>query len=135
MIIIIVRKNLDNYYKSKIESLGNKNRNQFLEYLYKDPRNIYRTRYENTINNIEKIFDPEDIFFSLYENLFTKDSFNRLRSFLGISGALAVTIILSKGACSDHPKPPSACLKKTFLTVIITLNNGFRYSYLLYSFK
>jgi len=76
--------NINPIYKSKIESLGNKNRNKFLEYLYKDPKNIYRTRYENTINNIEKIFDPEDIFFSLYENLFTKDSFNRLRSFLGI---------------------------------------------------
>lgn len=71
-------------YKSKIDSLENKSSNAFFEYLYQEPRCILRTRYENTINNLENIFDPEDIFYCLYEQLFTDESLDRLKSFLGI---------------------------------------------------
>ena len=46
---------------------------------------ISRTRYENTIYNLEKVFNKEYIFYSLYENLFNLETFSRLKIFLNIS--------------------------------------------------
>ena len=56
--------------------------NELVKVLYKDIRVIKRTRYENTINNLEKIFNQDDIFYSLYENLFDKETLDRLKHFL-----------------------------------------------------
>lgn len=56
--------------------------NELVKVLYKDIRVIKRTRYENTINNLEKIFNQDDIFYSLYENLFDKETLDRLKNFL-----------------------------------------------------
>lgn len=46
---------------------------------------IPRTRYENTIYNLEKVFNKDYIFYSLYENLFNLETFSRLKIFLNIS--------------------------------------------------
>ena len=56
--------------------------NELVKALYKDIRVIKRTRYENTINNLEKIFNKDDIFYSLYENLFETVTLDRLKNFL-----------------------------------------------------
>ena len=56
--------------------------NELVEYIYKDERVIKRTRYEKTINNLEKVFNKDDIFYTLYENLFHKETLDRLKSFL-----------------------------------------------------
>lgn len=41
-----------------------------------------RTRYENTINNLECVFDKENIFYSLYETLFESTTIDNLKKFL-----------------------------------------------------
>lgn len=68
-----------------INNLDSKNlENELVQLLYKDIRFINRTNYKNTINNLEKIFNKDDIFYSLYENLFEKETLDRLKDFLGL---------------------------------------------------
>ena len=43
-----------------------------------------RTRYDRTIAAVEQVFDPEDVFMSLYEELFTPAQVDRLSAFLGV---------------------------------------------------
>lgn len=52
---------------------------------YKRPNVEARTRYELTIQNLEKVFDERDIFYCLYEDLFRPESINKLQDFLGLS--------------------------------------------------
>ena len=51
---------------------------------YKSFKVHARTRYDLTILNLEQAFDPGDIFYCLFEDLFTLDSTNKLQSFLGL---------------------------------------------------
>lgn len=41
-----------------------------------------RTRYDVTIKNLESVFNKDDIFYSLYEDLFTPSTFQRIQGFL-----------------------------------------------------
>lgn len=43
-----------------------------------------RTRYDRTIAAVDQVFDPEDVFMSLYEELFTPAQVDRLSAFLGV---------------------------------------------------
>lgn len=43
-----------------------------------------RTRYDKTIQNLEQVFQPDEIFYGFYETLFTSEEINRLCSFLEI---------------------------------------------------
>ena len=56
--------------------------------LYKKPKLETRTRYDSTITNIEKVFDKDNIFYALYENLFNIYSVKRLSEFVGIESSL-----------------------------------------------
>jgi len=58
-------------------------REQIEEYFVSNHCEI-RTRYENTINNLEQVFDSKDIFYSLYERLFTPETLSAFKSFSGI---------------------------------------------------
>ena len=44
----------------------------------------FRTRYQATIANLESVFPPEDLWFGLYETLFSEPEVNRLSEFLGV---------------------------------------------------
>ena len=44
-----------------------------------------RTRYDLTIKNLEKVFNKEDVFYCLYEELFSVKSINKMTSFLGVN--------------------------------------------------
>ncbi|WP_444931309.1 sulfotransferase domain-containing protein [Microbulbifer sp. SSSA002] len=44
-----------------------------------------RTRYETTIQNLELIFQPENIFYSLYEELFEENTIARIKKFLALN--------------------------------------------------
>ena len=71
--------------KSLMQSIHFKNlEDEFVKYLYKNPSIVFRTRYENTINNLEKVFKKENIFYCLYENLFTEETLDRISSFLNL---------------------------------------------------
>ncbi len=52
--------------------------------IYKTEGVADRTRYDRTIAGIEAVFDPEDVFMSLYEELFTPAQVDRLSAFLGV---------------------------------------------------
>ncbi|WP_298637089.1 sulfotransferase [uncultured Umboniibacter sp.] len=44
-----------------------------------------RTRYEVTIERLERVFDEQNIFYGFYEQLFQSDTLNRLREFLDLA--------------------------------------------------
>lgn len=46
---------------------------------------VHRTRYDVTIENVEKVFNPESVFYGFYETMFMTDNLKRLTSFLGLS--------------------------------------------------
>lgn len=45
-------------------------------------QNMIRSDYISTINNIEEIFEQNQIFYAIYENLFTKESISKLEYFI-----------------------------------------------------
>ena len=51
---------------------------------YNSPRTQLRTRYEVTVENLERAFDPDDVFFGFYESLFTVETVAGITGFLGI---------------------------------------------------
>ena len=51
---------------------------------YKDPGIAFRTRYDLTMQNLEKAFAPDQIFYTLYEDLFRPPCLSRMASFLGV---------------------------------------------------
>jgi hypothetical protein len=58
--------------------------NQALAAQYKTDAFALRTRYDNTIRNLEQVFESDNIFYGYYEALFNEDSFSRLQAFLGL---------------------------------------------------
>ena len=52
---------------------------------YKHPHVEARSRYDLTMQNLEKVFAESDIFYCLYEDLFRSESINRLQDFLGLN--------------------------------------------------
>ncbi|HVT52027.1 MAG TPA: sulfotransferase [Dongiaceae bacterium] len=57
-----------------------------LEENYASPGFECRTRYEATIEALESVFRPEQLFFGLYESFFCMEEIGRLNWFLGIGG-------------------------------------------------
>ena len=57
-----------------------------------------RTRYEHIIENLERVFDEQDICYEFSENLFSQDSLDRVSSHLGISN-------ITVDNCSPNPSP------------------------------
>ena len=51
---------------------------------YQDEKVVMRTRYENTVPNIEASFAAENVLFGFYETLFNDKSINTITDFLGI---------------------------------------------------
>jgi hypothetical protein len=51
---------------------------------YKNKRNSPVTRYDLTIQTLEEVFDPSDIYFGIFETMFSDGEIRRLSSFLGI---------------------------------------------------
>jgi len=51
---------------------------------YRTPGTEARTRYDLTILNLEKVFDKSSIFYCLYEDLFTENSSQEIKYFLGL---------------------------------------------------
>ncbi len=56
-----------------------------LEAYFAIDRFARNTRYEKTVSVIEKVFDPADIFYDFYENLFKRSTLSRLSQFLQIT--------------------------------------------------
>ena len=44
-----------------------------------------KSSYQHTINNIEKVFDRQNIYYGFYETLFNEMSYTNIQNFLGIS--------------------------------------------------
>lgn len=52
---------------------------------YATPSYQIRTRYEDTIQNLEEVFAKDEIFYGFYESLFNSDEIRRLNGFLGLN--------------------------------------------------
>lgn len=50
-----------------------------------------RTRYQDTINAIEHVFEERDVFYGIYENLFTDETIAQLSGFLDVETNLAMS--------------------------------------------
>ena len=61
---------------------------EYMKKKYKDLDVEFRTRYDKTIINLESVFDSENIFYSLYEDLFEDKCLLRLSKFLGIENRI-----------------------------------------------
>ena len=48
------------------------------------PANLARLQYQNTVRNLQSVFEPEELFLEFYENLFQEETVRRLCDFLGI---------------------------------------------------
>lgn len=60
----------------EIKYISNKTLNDFA---------YIKSSYEHTIQNIEKVFNQQDIYYGFYETLFSEASFEKIQKFLGIS--------------------------------------------------
>lgn len=49
-----------------------------------DPKSIGRSKYQETIRKLDKLFAPEDIYYGFYEELFTDSEIKKVTDFLGI---------------------------------------------------
>lgn len=52
---------------------------------YSNKQFVFRTKYEDTINNLESVFGENSIFYGFYENLFEKNTIRNIESFLSIN--------------------------------------------------
>ena len=59
--------------------------------LYDVPGFEMRTRYETTIDELEKVFAPEDIYVGFYEELFERETLADITAFLGVDHIAADT--------------------------------------------
>jgi hypothetical protein len=48
------------------------------------PGMALRTRYDRTIHHLEQVFQPEELYFGFYEDLFSEAGFGAIQQFLGI---------------------------------------------------
>ena len=69
----------------KYHNISNLEANNLLLNYYNSPGFIMRTKYENTIQNLEKAFSKEEIYIGFYENLFDNHNISLLSEFLGIN--------------------------------------------------
>jgi hypothetical protein len=76
-----------NLRKSDLEITEKKEINR-LKLSYKTENFIAKTRYENTITTLEKVFTPDQIFYAFYEELFSSNEISRLCSFLNLKYAI-----------------------------------------------
>jgi len=72
-----------NLRKSDIEITEKKEINR-LKLAYKTENFISKTRYENTITTLEKVFTTDQIFYAFYEEIFSSNEILRLCSFLNL---------------------------------------------------
>lgn len=61
------------------------NENENIEAAFKSSGVEIRTKYEITISNLEAVFNSNDIFYGLYEELFEEKSISNLSSFLDLN--------------------------------------------------
>jgi hypothetical protein len=57
---------------------------QQLREMFRAPAFQIRTQYENTVRNLDAVFEPDSIFYEFYERLFTPEAISRLKNFLNI---------------------------------------------------
>ena len=79
-----VRYNLDRKnYDEGIEN-GETDFLQALEQYYKSEHCTIRTRYDKTIESVRGVFDREDIYIGIYEEMFDSEKIDNVSNFVGI---------------------------------------------------
>ena len=75
--------------RMKQRNMDNEKRDQFDEFKYIEKAadngfTSYKSQYDKTINQLEEAFDPTQIHYGFYENLFEADNYYRIKNFLDI---------------------------------------------------
>jgi hypothetical protein len=66
------------------QQISNMSQEELLKERFARPETEVRTRYDKTIANLEAVFDYNELYFALFETLFTKTGMDRLSSFVGL---------------------------------------------------
>jgi hypothetical protein len=69
-------------FSNKDYSLDNEEK--VLRWYYKNPQVELNTRYDRAIENIESVFDVDDIYYGIFEDFFNPAQVSKLCNFLGI---------------------------------------------------
>jgi hypothetical protein len=76
--------------KRKRNRFSNSSDSELILNLYKKIGCELRTRYNKTMMNLERVFEVNDIFYCLYEDLFSDETFKRIASFLEIDSSIFI---------------------------------------------
>ena len=79
-----VRYNLDRGNYDEGIKLGEDNFIDALEQYYMTDHCKIRTRYDKTIETIREVFDEEDVYLGIYENMFDSDQIDKISNYVGV---------------------------------------------------
>ncbi|MEH6528668.1 MAG: sulfotransferase domain-containing protein [Porticoccus sp.] len=68
----------------KGEVIGSIGANQIFKDYFSSDIYGFRTRYENTVKNLRKVFSPSKIYYGVYEEMFEPRNIEKLSQFLGV---------------------------------------------------
>ena len=68
----------------KGEVVDGRGANQIFKGFFSSDIHEFRTRYENTVKNLNQVFSPSDIYYGVYEEMFEPCNIESLSRFLGI---------------------------------------------------
>ena len=80
-----VRYNLDRGNYDEGIKFGENNFIHALEQYYMTDHCKIRTRYDKTIETIREVFDEEDVYLGIYENMFDSDQIDKISNYVGVS--------------------------------------------------
>lgn len=80
-----VRYNLDRKNYDEGIPLGEGDFIEALGQYYRTEHCTLRTRYDKTIENVRKVFDSENIYIGIYENMFDNDEIERISKYIGVN--------------------------------------------------
>jgi hypothetical protein len=70
------------------------------------PRYLQKSRYEDTVRNLEAVFSPDDILYLFYETLFCREAIGRLCTFLALPyTAPDFSTVVNAGGVRDPLSP------------------------------
>ena len=101
-----VRFNLDRAYYEEGIKPGETSFEAALEQYYKTAHCLIRTQYHHTIERAKQVFDPGSLYIGVFENMFSRESIDRLAEFLEIEPQYALSakkINRTSGRVVDTP--------------------------------
>ena len=83
-----VRMRVRNAKRTSGKEFSTQKINDLFSKSYKTEKYVVRTRYEETLTTLEKVFEIDDIYVGLYEEMFSDAQIKRISEFLGLEARL-----------------------------------------------